>query len=271
MVAGHDIVGTDRVTIIDENGQTVIKTPVGAVDTFGNTYYYIVLDNSDHIAMPGRTVHGTSREWWVYWDTPAYPNQFGGGSLTRGGDVLQWAMLRSGQRVDVGAFANMAALLNSYQFSGYINDPAMYAWEWLQGNILPLLPVGIRMGPNGLRPVLDQLGFIDSLQATARWHIGRDLEIQQITFVTQTTGNDDIINDATIKYAFNGYGQNLTSVARCRHIRQGQNELQSDMAKTSVNRYGVKQTVLESDYVYDGITADLIVQTVAKIQCVATI
>ena len=78
--------------------------------------------------------------------------------------MLQWAMLRSGQRVDIGAFSNMAALLNRYQFSGYINDPAMYAWEWVQGNILPLLPVGIRMGPNGLRPVLDQLGFIDSLQ-----------------------------------------------------------------------------------------------------------
>ena len=36
------------------------------------------------------------------------------------------------------------------------------------------------------------------------------------------------------------------------------------MAKTSVNRYGVKQTVLESNYIYDGITADLVVQTVVK-------
>lgn len=264
MVAGHDIVGTGTVTIIDENGQTVTKTPVAAVDTFGNTYNYIVLTNADHIAMPGRTIHGTSREWWVYWNTPAYPNQFGVGSLTRGGDVLQWAMLRSGQRVDIGSFANMSALLNCYQFSGYINDPAMYAWEWLQGNILPLLPIGIRMGPNGLRPVLDQISFIDSLHATAQWHIGRDLQIQQITAVTQTTGNDDIVNDTTIKYAFNGFGSNLTSVARCRHIRQGENELQSDLAKTSVNRYGVKQTVLESNYIYDGITAHLIAQGVVK-------
>ena len=264
MVAGHDVVGAGTVTIIDENGQTAIKTPVAAMDIFGNIYNYIQLTGLDVIAMPGRTTHGTSREWWVYWNTPAYPNQFGGGSLTRGGDVLRWAMLRSGQRVDIGAFANMSALLNCYQFSGYINDPAMYAWEWLQGNILPLLPIGIRMGPNGLRPVLDQISFIDSLHATAQWHIGQDLQIQQITAVTQTTGNDDIVNDATIKYAFNGFGSNLTSFARCRHIRQGENELQSDLAKTSVNRYGVKQTVLESNYVYDGITAHLIAQGVVK-------
>jgi hypothetical protein len=264
MVAGHDIVGTGTVTIIDDNGQTTVKTPVRALDTFGNIYHYITILPSDNVAMPGYSGSGDSKKWWVYWDTPTYPNRFGAGSLTRGGDVLQWAMLRSGQRVDIGAFANMAALLNRYQFSGYINDPAMYAWEWIQGNILPLLPVGIRMGPNGLRPVLDQLGFIDLLQATAQWHIGKDLEIQQTTAVTQTTATDDIVNDATIKYAFNGYGQNLTSVARCRHIRQGQNELQTDIAKTSVNRYGVKQTVLESNYIYDGITADLVVQTVVK-------
>jgi hypothetical protein len=264
MVAGHNIVGTGTVTIIDDNGQTTVKTPVRELDTFGNIYHYITILPSDNVAMPGYSGSGDSREWWVYWNTPTLPNRFGIGSLTRGGDVLQWAMLRSGQRVDVGAFANMAAVLNRYQFSGYINDPAMYAWEWIQGNILPLLPVGIRMGPNGLRPVLDQLGFIDSLQATAQWHIGRDLEIQQITAVTQTTANEDIINDATIKYAFNGYGQNLTSVARCRHMRQGQNELQTDLAKTSVNRYGIKQTVLESNYIYDGVTADLIVQTVVK-------
>ena len=264
MVAGHDIVGTGTVTIIDDNGQTVVKTPVRDVDIYGNIYHYITILPSDNVAMPGYSGSGDSREWWIYWNTPAYPNRFGGGSLTRAGDLLQWALLRSGQRIDVGAFANMGALLNRYQLSGYINDPAMYAWEWVQGNILPLLPVGIRMGPNGLRPVLDQLGFIDSLQPIAQWYVGRDLEIQQITAVTQTTGTDDIVNDATLKYAFNGYGQNLTSIARCRHLRQGQNEMQTDVAKTSVNRYGVKQTVIESNYVYDGTTADLIVQTVVK-------
>ena len=264
MIAGHDIVGTGTVTIIDDNGQSVVKTPVRDIDIYGNVYHYITILPSDNVAMPGYSGSGDSREWWIYWDTPALPNRFGGGSLTRAGDLLQWGLLRSGQRIDIGAFANMAALLNRYQFSGYINDPAMYAWEWIQGNILPLLPVGIRMGPNGLRPVLDQLGFIDSLQANTQWHIGNDLEIQQITAVTQTTGGDDIVNDATIKYAFNGYGNLLTNYARCRHIRQNENELQTDLAKTSVNRYGVKQMVFDTNYVYDGTTADLIVQTVVK-------
>lgn len=264
MVAGHDIVGAGTVTIIDDNGQTSVKTPIATVDDFGNVYHYITLLPSDNVAMPGYSGSGDSREWWVYWDTPTYPNRFGGGSLTRGGDLLQWAILRSGQRVDTGAFANMGALLNRYQFSGYINDPTMYAWEWLRGNILPLLPVGIRVGPNGLRPVLDQLVYMDELQAVAQWHIGDDLEFTQAGAVIQTTGGDDIVNDATLKYALSGYGGQLTSVARCRHIREGQNDLQTDLAKISVNRYGVKQTVVDTNYVYDGITADLICKTIVR-------
>ena len=261
MVAGHDIVGTGSVQIIDDNNQTTTKTPIRAVDDYGNVYMYIELLPSDNVAMPGYSGSGDSREWWIHWNTPGLPNRFGSGSLTRGGDVLQWAMLRTGQNVDVGAFANIGVLLNRYQFDGFINDPTIYAWEWLQGNILPLLPIGIRMGPNGLRPVLDQLAFIDTLQATARWFIDENSEIQQTTAVTQITALEDIVNDATIQYAYNGFGQDYASVARCRHIRQTPNELQTDVAKISVNRYGVKQNVMDTQYVYSGATADLIVQT----------
>lgn len=264
MIAGHDIAGTGNVTIIDENGQTATKAILSAVDDYGNRYQYISILPSDNVAMPGYSGSGDSREWWIYWNTSAYPNRFGAGSLTRAGDLLQWALLRSGQRIDIGAFSNMASLLNRYSFSGFVNDPAMYAWEWVQGNILPLLPVGIRMGPNGLRPVLDQFAYLDFLNPIDDWYVGRDMEIQQISAVTMVTAPDDIVNDVTLKYGYNGYGNNLTNYTRCRHIREQQNELKTDIAKISVNRYGVKQMVIESNYVHDGITADLIVRTIVQ-------
>ena len=272
MICGHDLTynvgGT--VTIIDSNGQSAVKTPVRDVDTYGNVYHYVRIFPSDNVAMPGYGGSGDSSEWWIYWNTPALPNRYGttlgatNEALTRGGDVLRWAMERTGQRIDMGAFANVAALLNRYKFSGYMNEATIYAWEWLQGNILPLLPIGLRIGPNGLRPVLDQLSMLTSVQPQHRWFIGDDYEIVQTTAVTQTTDLGDIQNDITIKYAYNGYGDDYAGVSRCRHIRQTQNELVTDVAKISVNRYGVKQAALDTKYVYDGATADLIVQTMVR-------
>ena len=52
MVAGHDIVGTGTVTIIDDNGQTTVKTPVRDSDTFGNIYHYITILPSDNVKCP---------------------------------------------------------------------------------------------------------------------------------------------------------------------------------------------------------------------------
>lgn len=264
MIAGHDIVGVGTVDIIDKNGQSTTKTPIRDIDQYGNVYFYVEIVPSDNVAMPGYSGSGDSTEWWVHWNTPALPNRFGDGALTRGGDILLWAMLRSGQNVDIGAFANFSALLNRYQFEGFINDSQVYAWEWLQGNILPLLPIGIRMGANGLRPVLDVLAFIDNIQPTARWYIDADSEIQQITAVTQTTGTDDIYNDVTLQYAFNAYNDGYAGISRCRHIRQTPNDLQNDVAKISVNRYGIRQNVIDTPYVYNGTTADLITQTMVR-------
>ena len=261
MVAGNDIVGNGVVTVTDENNNSATKTAIADLDEYGNRYYYIEIVPSDNVAMPGYSGSGDSREWWVRWSQQTLPNRFGDGGLTRGGDVLLWAMLRTGQRIDTGAFANISALLNRYQFSGFINDPTMYAWDWIQGNILLLLPIGIRMGPNGLRPVLDQLAYINTLQAIARWHIDPDSEIQQITAVTQTSGTEDVVNDVTLRWGYNGLGDSMATYSRCRHIRQTPNELQTDVAKISVNRYGIRQTTMETKYIYDAPTADLVTQT----------
>jgi len=270
MICGHDIVAAVAPTVIirDDNGQTVTKTPQRAVDQYGNVYHYITLLPSDNVAMPGYSGSGDSNEWWVHWNTPALPNQFGttpdtipGDALTRAGDVLLFGMLRTGQPIDRGAWANIAAILNTYKLAGYINDPTMYAWEWLQGNILPLLPVSIRMGANGLRPVVDLLTIIKQIEPTARWIVDDSSEIQQIGPITQITELGDIVNDYTVEYGYNGVGDDYAAISRCRGIIQTANQFKTNAAVTSTNRYGIKQGATQTNYVYDNATADMIAAT----------
>jgi hypothetical protein len=71
----------------------------------------------------------------------------------------------------------------------------------------------------------------------------------------------DIINDYTVEYGYNGFGDDYAGISRCRAIRQTNNELKTNAAVASTNRYGVKQGATQTNYVYDSATADMIAAT----------
>ncbi len=72
------------------------------------------------------------------------------GRLVRGGaDVISFLLQLNGTAVDFGRMAALEPELNGYLFDAFINTPIV-AFEWLQKNILPLLPVIERQGEFGL-------------------------------------------------------------------------------------------------------------------------
>jgi hypothetical protein len=73
------------------------------------------------------------------------------GPLTRAGDVLSWALRQSSRRVDWSRTATCAASL-PWRLDGYWNQ-RVRPWDWVRDNLLPILPVSIRHGPDGLYPV----------------------------------------------------------------------------------------------------------------------
>lgn len=76
------------------------------------------------------------------------------GELIRGaGDVLTYLLRQTGLPVDAGRCAAAASLLNGYKIDCAI-DARVKVWEWLQSNLLPLLPVSICTGAAGLYPVV---------------------------------------------------------------------------------------------------------------------
>ena len=260
LIAAHSVEAAS-VWIQDDTFQAVQKSVSRGVDSKGNEYSYLIITNSDTIAIPGHTSHGTSRSWWCSWFVAfggGINNPYGDGILTGAGDICRWAINKTGQRVDDGAWANIAPFLNRYSFSGYINDPDVSAWGWLAGNILPYLPISVRAGPDGLRPVLNQLSAIVHLEPLQDISIGDLEEFQQISAIDTIRSTADLVNRYTLNYGKLGYSQDYVSQVRCTNFAEEDNDIPSDYSALSINRYGIKESGENTDYIYEKQTADLI-------------
>jgi hypothetical protein len=267
MVSGHPITATSAV-IQDDNYETTTKTIEFDDDGRGNIYGYIPLVPSDNVAIPGYSGSGESREWWVYLTGGGgLVNPFGDGDLQGAGDICRWALQRTGQLIDDGAWANLSPILNQYNFEGYINDPKITAWSWLNGNILPFLPITVRMGPNGLRPVLIQMWALTHVQSIKSIHIDDDSNVTQISPINTTRSTSQLVNELTLRWGKRGFDQEYTSMVRVTNIKSEEYDVVSDYSIMSVNRYGVKPMAIDSDYIYDRDTAIKIAMDMVRSKC----
>jgi len=102
------------------------------------------------------TLVGGNR-YWVQWIDGSGADTFGtmeNGRPVRGaGDVIEWMLKRSHLRWDSGRLAAVKPLLNQYLIDTYIQadtyEPVV-PWAWVEANLLPILPVSPRIGPDGL-------------------------------------------------------------------------------------------------------------------------
>jgi hypothetical protein len=254
--------------IQDDNYETTTKTIEFDDDGRGNIYGYIPLVPSDNVAIPGYGGSGESREWWVYLTGGGgLVNPFGSGDLQGAGDICRWALSRTGQLIDDGAWANLSPILNQYNFEGYINDPKITAWSWLNGNILPFLPITVRMGPKGLRPVLIQMWALTHVQSIKSIHIDDDSNVTQISPINTTRSTSQLVNELTLRWGKRGFDQEYTSMVRVTNIKSEEYDVVSDYSIMSVNRYGVKPMAIDSDYIYDRDTAIKIAMDMVRSKC----
>jgi hypothetical protein len=73
-----------------------------------------------------------------------------GEALTGAADIILWLLERySDIDIDRSRWDREAQWLNSYQLSGWIEEPTD-CWDWITRSVLPHLPVLPRQGPNGL-------------------------------------------------------------------------------------------------------------------------
>lgn len=258
VVAGHACTGS-TVQITDNIRTPITKTLVAAVDTDGQRYSYIDLSGEvfNYPGDPSAANNATapSSYWVTFTDGGGLRSPYRDGVLEGGGDICRWALSRSGVDVDHGAWGNVSAILNQYKFAGYINDTKMSTANFLEDHILPYLPIEIRSGPKGLRPILAQYIAIQYLQPVSSINLG-DGDWQQISALETRTDTSEIYNACRINYAFNSVDDAFFHTLYIGPEGQDTEDSKKNLySLSSANRYGVSQQTLDAYFIYDTQTA----------------
>ena len=199
---------------------------------------------------------GIDNEYFAIWNNGGgIANRYNDGSLSGGGELLRYVLGLSSLRVDAGKTAAAEGLLNQYRFAGYIDD-SVSPWEWLQDNVLPLLPLSIANGPDGVYPIVWRL---DAKAGDAAAHLDASKHIERAGPVTYD--RRDVVNELSLSFAYDAergiYKRKITLSG------DGSDLSLSDVytnayARVSQMRYGKSSNTLETDIVYDQNTAEKI-------------
>ena len=144
LIAGHPVTATSVRIWNKTQDQTWTATPQTARDLVGNVYAYVNPSSAGVIPYDGD-------ELYCIWDPDnggGLRNPFGTGTLRGAGDVIRWALNRATFRIDHSRLAELS-VLNAYAIDTFINSPVS-PWAWVSSNLLPLLPVTVGVGPDGL-------------------------------------------------------------------------------------------------------------------------
>lgn len=273
MIAGHKVEAT-KVMIRDGDYHIATVDVEEAKDINGVLYSYVDIHGSS-VYEPDQTGH-SSKSYFTKWYNPtgagsyagAHLNPFGEGLLEGGGDLIMFALSKTGMAVDWEAWGSVAQLLNDYRFAGYVNEPRITAWDWLNQNILPLMPVSVVSGPYGLRPVIF-LQYFQGQRISFTTHILEGSDFQRISALEAAVGLDEIYNAIELRYAKDGTSGNYMSYYSIgADLEYTPETLDFDgYATLSQQRYGLRRNVIETDYVYDTGTAGRIARYLLRANC----
>jgi len=196
-------------------------------------------------------------EIWISWaDDGAIYDRTRSAALRSAGDVLEYLLDLSTLRVDRGRTAAAASLLNGYKIDTYI-DEQVGVWEWVSANLLPVLPISIRYGYQGLYPVVWRAAVQGSDPVTLL-DADRSDVVRLGPVQTSSTLHGELMNEIRVAYATDAEsGSN-----RGTYLLHGDDQIANDATATSsrltrisVARYGVAPGELQTDVIWDSATA----------------
>jgi hypothetical protein len=196
LIAGHEVLASS-VVVYDYTDEVA---PVSATLTVTTT-----TDGAGRkvaIVEPALALGGVAvtpgRVYYVGWGTSnlGIRNPRTGAGLRGAADVIEWLLSTwTDVAVDAARFAGVRARLNQYKIDTYINTP-IDPEEWLNAEVLPLLPVEARQGERGL------YFYVHPTDVDAR-HVATRLDadtgqIQRVS--TITSSSDSLVNEVTVEY-----------------------------------------------------------------------
>ncbi len=263
MIAGHRVQATE-VTIYDltDTPEQAVRPVQEVKDGLGRLVSFVDFTG----APPPSLRQAPDRKWYVGWDV-------GQGGLKRdtellrgAGDVLLYFLEHFTRiPVDRGRMVSQTARLNAYKIDAYINK-AVNAWQWLQREVIPLLPVIQRETSDGL--FFQYINWrATSTDAVRRLDAGSG-QIERSGPVRTTGG--DVYNEVTVSYAPFATSQRYR---RRRVVTAKDGKMSTDpvsgtdsrvsgsyLAQVSQAQFGVRPLEVQSSAVWDDATASRIAQ-----------
>ena len=173
-------------------------------------------------------------------------------TLTKGGDLLSYFLNRSSLTVDRGRVSAAEGPLNRYRFAGYLNEQ-ISPFEWLQDNLIPLMPISITSGAAGVYPIVWRF---DAKAGDAVAHLVKGAELHRESRVTYL--NRDIVNEIRLSFAWEPERQKhmrTLTINGDAYSSTTNDVVTSGYAQISRDRFGLRSESIETDIVYDQATA----------------
>jgi hypothetical protein len=272
LLAGHAVKAT-TVDLQDNAGNYLASAPVyHSTGARGNVFAYTYYRYGDLAYATNKD--SRQYEYYARWlDGGGAVSPYTGQELQYGGDLIVWVLNALQIDFDREAFESVRPVLNQYIFAGYINDPEIKAYEFLQKYIIPYLPVSLAAGARGIYPIIDHRNT--DLFYNARASITAGDSFERVSAIEPQQA--EIINDLIVKYGV-GFSSNYKldlsiggglsqSIGGSEYKGQvyiraerlsgieSPYEIVSPYCIISQQRYGVQSQTLELDYVHDRNTA----------------
>jgi hypothetical protein len=151
---------------------------------------YDPLDDANNVITPVYV------SWWIDDANDQTGGLLRAGKVIRGaGDVIQYVLGFSKYRFDSRRIAGIAEQLNTFAIDAVI-DAQVRPWDWVRTNLIPILPVSVTNGTNGVY-------FVPWLQTSGNpvcsLNDGVDVSVEFAR--TIETDTQQINNDLTLEYA----------------------------------------------------------------------
>jgi hypothetical protein len=244
-----------RVALYDEDGDVYTSAPVShAIDALGQSYAYVLLTGAP---VGFDNAGGKHYCAWTYLGLDRYGilNPFGPGGLSKAGDVVRYLFGRSSLRVDHPAWVAASGVLDRYTLGGYVNDPTVTVWSLVSSRLLPLLPISVRLGPDGLYPV--SLLPLGSLANIPQLTIDPSQGLEQASPVQVTRQLSDVVNQLALSYLYNGREDRLSSQIIASTDTGNAARTPFAEAQRSAEIYGVREgATVDAEYISDDAGAE---------------
>lgn len=189
-----------------------------------------------------------------------------GGVLENAASVVAWALTVGGHNVDRRRWIAAIERLPVVNVAGYVNDPEVKAWDWLEDNILPLLPVTVARGRDGLRPIIyDPHLRTDEVRA----HLVEGEDWHRATQIETARQLEDVLS--TVRWNFCDspyYGEPMQFVEFALEGGQVVERHESLYLQAAASRYGenVAAKVETQHFLWDRESAATSLRTMLRLQ-----